>query len=418
MYDKNLDVTLSEVNGDIAHTCGNASALVFNDFKSHFPKDYFKTEFINTRLAFRQFANIRKTVDFKKQKPIIAMQPRLITDNSEFNIDFWHRLYGTSLYNLVHNWNNNSVKFFKDTDKGVVIDFLVERMKMQFNFTILVSTEYQQYNVMAYMKNKFRIDHPYYIEDTTLETLIPDVVIKQLSEDSGIPIIDETQGVKPFLDYINKISNIPVIYGLQGATGKHRFFMVVTTNLWMNYNSFNISEGEKDGQISDHFPLELQLDVEFNYPSVFYYIVKHRRKPIINDETENGLLTENREVTMHLTFTQTLIPEYDEYKNKLYLSCVIECEDSEEDCTDICSLFMKEQLKLMIKLIMEGRNPDVLIIVIVFEDGVQIHKRRYYVDWMTKQLKIKNTEKKKSYRIAIYINNTLMNDYIIRHHKY
>ena len=68
MYDKNLDVTLSEVNGDIAHTCGNASALVFNDFKSHFPKDYFKTEFINTRLAFRQFANIRKTVDFKKQK--------------------------------------------------------------------------------------------------------------------------------------------------------------------------------------------------------------------------------------------------------------------------------------------------------------------------------------------------------------
>ena len=82
MYNKDLDITISTINGDIAHTCGNVSAIVFNDFKRHFPKDYFKYEFVNTKLAFRQFTNIKRVVDFKRQKPLVAMQPKLIVDNS------------------------------------------------------------------------------------------------------------------------------------------------------------------------------------------------------------------------------------------------------------------------------------------------------------------------------------------------
>ena len=418
MYNKDLDITISTINGDIAHTCGNVSAIVFNDFKRHFPKDYFKYEFVNTKLAFRQFTNIKRVVDFKRQKPLVAMQPKLIVDNSEFNIDMWHRLYGTSLYDIIHDNNNNAVKFFRDEAHDAIIDFFVERMRMSFNFTIMVSTEYQQYNVMAHMKSSFRIDHPYYLEEMQLETLIPDGIIKQLSEDSGIPIIDETLGVKPFLDYINEISNIPVIYGLQGATGKYRFFMVVTTNIWMNYNNFNISDGEKDGQISDHFPLEIQLDVEFNYPSAFYYLSKHKRKEISNIDSEDGLLGSDRNIEMHLTFNRTLIPERDEFNNQLYISCVVECDDLEEDSVDISSLFTEEQAKVCLQMIMDGKNPNPLIRFIVYEDEFKMHPDRIYVDWIAKELRLSNTKKNRSYRIAVYINNRLFNDYLLRHHDY
>ena len=256
------------------------------------------------------------------------------------------------------------------------------------------------------------------VEWTKDYNLIPDGIIKQLSEDSGIPIIDETLGVKPFLDYINEISNIPVIYGLQGATGKYRFFMVVTTNIWMNYNNFNISDGEKDGQISDHFPLEIQLDVEFNYPSAFYYLSKHKRKEISNIDSEDGLLGSDRNIEMHLTFNRTLIPERDEFNNQLYISCVVECDDLEEDSVDISSLFTEEQAKVCLQMIMDGKNPNPLIRFIVYEDEFKMHPDRIYVDWIAKELRLSNTKKNRSYRIAVYINNRLFNDYLLRHHDY
>lgn len=427
MYEQDdLRFNISTVNANLAHTCGNASSLVFNMFKKFFPKDFFKSEHVNTRLAIRQFQDIRRTIDFKKQKPIVAMQPRVQVDLSEFNIDMWHRLYGTSIYDLVRP-GYYDVKFFKDEQKGIIVDFAVERLKMSFEYTVVVSTEFQQYNVLAHMKNNIRIEHPFYEEGVTLETVLPECIVSQISKDSGIPVKDENGSVKPFLDYMNKISNIPITYGLQTSTGVDRFFMVVTTNLWLNFNGLSMSDGDRDGQTSDYFPIQLQLDTEFNYPSVFYYLNKNTTSedaPAIDntDSTTDETMIMNGKIDMHFTMQKDIIPQYDDNRNEIYLSCTFDVDvdenEDKEDRTDISSLFLKEQTDLINEMLTQDKDPSEYMNIVVYINSDILDKDMYEIDWVTKELVIKHPSNLYTYRLACYTNKSIMNDYILRHHVY
>lgn len=416
MYNKDLELTLSTINANVAHTCGNITSIIFEEFKSKFPKDFFKTEHIATRIAIRQKQNIKRLVDFKKQKPMVAVQPRFIVERPEFNIDMYRRLYGTRMYDLIRP-DYSDIKFFKDPKRGVYIDFSVDRQKMSFEFNIVVSTEFQQYNTAAHMQNTFRIEHPYYINDgdgATIETVIPECIINQLSEDSGIPIKDDKGSIVTFLDYLNKISNIPISYEYQTSTGVYRFFLVIKTNILMTYNSFNISDGDKDNQSSDYFPITLQLDVEFNYPNAFFYLSKNPNPENIQKAEGISMESDN---TLFYTFQRTLISDRDEEDRELYTSFACLAEDKETDTIPIKEIFHEEQLDLIFKLLQENRI-DEYINIKMYRDGELLDPSQYYIDWVTYDIVLKNPSSKYTYRAACYVNNTIMNHYLLKFHKY
>src|SRR5574344_1780143 len=219
----NMRVGFATVNGDLAHTCGNITSVVFEDFKNHFPNNFFKTEHVSTRLSIRQFKSIKRLIDFKKQKPIVSIQPRLEVERNEEMVDAIRHLYGTNIQDVLRPEYHNA-KFFKDTENGIFVDFGIDRLKMSFDFNVLVSTEFQQYNISMHMRNRFRLGHPYYLP-TNLEYHIPDSIIKKISKDSGIPIKSEQDGtIIEFITYLNKISNIPITYQYQTSTGDYKFF--------------------------------------------------------------------------------------------------------------------------------------------------------------------------------------------------
>lgn len=416
---EDLKIDLATINGNISHTCGNITAIVFEHFKKQFSKGFFKHEHINTRLAIRQYQDIRKTVDFKRQKPILAMQPRLLVDVAEFNINFWHRLYGTSIYDLVRK-SYTDVKFFKDPEKNIIMDFAVERSRMTFEYTIIVSTEYAQYNTMAHLRSMLNFEHPFRLYDVTLETVIPECIIDKISRDANIPIIHETLGVKPFIDYLNKWSNIPVTYGKDTATGNNRFFMVINTNLTMNYTGLSISDGNMDGQTSDSFPIQCQLELEFNHPSTFYYLrVLDTEDGKIENINSDDNITITGCIPLHFSDGK-IIPDYDDYGNGLYLTCVIDVEkDVDEDRIPIDSILTETHKKIIKKMIVEDKNPSEFMHFTLYKNSdLLVEDNDYYMDWMKLELVIPNPEINKSYRIACYENNSIGNEYVLKNHKY
>lgn len=415
---KDLKLIMNSVNANLAHTCGNITAIIAEEFKSRFPKNYFRYEHVATRLAFRQFAPIRKVVDFKKQKPILAYQPKLILDRDDRNIDMIRRLYSTTIYDMLRPDYHN-VKFFKDTDKGIYIDFSVDRLKMNYEFTVIVGSEYQQYNTALNMQNKFRFEHPYYINagaGANIETLIPKCIISQISKDSGIPILDQDNNPKPFLDYLNKISNIPITFEFQPATGNYQFFMVIRTNIYMNYTSFSVSDGEKDGQISDSYPITLQLEIEANYPNCFYYLSENKDRTSFETNDENEL-TNNEDIRLYYTFQRTIVPDRDEYDNAMYLTLSFKVEDNMDEI-DISGLFTKLHKKIMDGIKSDYKAASKFINIVVYEDGELMCPEDYYADWNEYKLKLKNVDIKLTYRMVIYIDSLLVNNYKLRHHEY
>lgn len=413
VYDSDLRVTLSTVSANFAHTCGNVTSIIFNDFKDHFPKNFFKKTNINTRIALRQFQDIRKTVDLKIQKPFFSVQPKLIVEDPEFNIDFTHKLYGNNLFDLARPDYMN-VKFFKDPNKGICVDFNVDRTKLAFEFNILVSTEFQQFNTVAHMKNTFRIGHPYQVP-ATLETVLPECIVEKISEESGVPIKDKSGSVIPFLRYMNTISNIPITYGRQTSTGTDRFFMVIRTNIFMTYSDLSISD-DNEGQSSDKYILQMQLETEFNYPSVFYYL-SHNGQHIESNESE---LSMDNTVQLHYTIQRTLIPERDNDNYVLFLTCAYDIDtDEDADRTPIGDLIIEENREIVKNLKHNKKPIDHFIHVLLYEDGrIMNNHDEYYIDWETEEIVISMPNKKKTYRLAIYLNQSLLNAKVLESHSY
>ena len=425
MYIEEAKLSFAAINANMAHTCGNITSIVAEEFKAHFPKSYFKHEHVNTSLAVKQFSKIKRMVDFKQPKPILAYQPRILIEKQEPFSDMYRRLYGTNIYDLLRPDYYSNIKFFKDEKKKIYIDFSIERLKMSFEFNIIVSSEYQQYNVAAHMSNTFRIEHPYYINagrGATVETLIPESIINQLSVDSGIPILDENNNIENFLTYLNTISMTPISFKFQPATGIYRFFMVNTTNILMTYSSFSVSDGEKDGDISDSFPLSLQLDIEFNYPNMFFYLSPNKRLVEIDSKKYDDLGLESDKVHLFYTMQRTTIHTRDEFNNELLFSMIFDVDTSDKlsiDTIDIKSIFNSEQLEVIDYLkTSDIKLCDKLFNLHIYEDGNRKAIEDYYIDWNTFELVVRNINDKFTYRLACYINNKIMNDYKISKHKY
>ena len=307
-YELNVDdikYYLSTVNGDMSHTYGNATAIIEKHLKTKFPKNFFKNTNISTRLAIKQRQSIRTILDYKKEKPILGIQPKLNIERTEYNIDYTRRLYGTSIYDLLRPDQHN-VKFFKDTEKRIYVDFSVDRASMEFETMMVVSTEYQQYNLSTHIMNNIRLEVPYFLP-TTMEMIIPECIIKKVAQDSGIPIRDTNGSVVTFLNYMNNISKIPITYKMQTSKKTHEFFLVVQNDMWIMFNSLNMQDGgNRNGMVSDSFEIGLNIKCEFNYPNCFFFISMNDAP--LND-TSGGLLGMEDRVVIEQIFDRTIIPE-------------------------------------------------------------------------------------------------------------
>lgn len=416
---------MSFANVNLAHTCGNVCAVTKDIFKSNFPDNFFKYENVSTEVAVKQFKKIKNFRDFKYQKPYVLMEPKILfADPTEAHIDFYRRLYGVNVTDVLRPTRQRA-KFFYDEDKGSVMDFTVERLKMSFQFTIVLSTEYQQYNVAGHMINSLRIEHPFY-QSVMLETIIPDSLIKLVSNEAGIPVYDEDGKPFKFLNYLNSRSNIPIVVEFQPATGFYKFRMVNKTTLLMKYTNLDVGDGDGDGMIKDSYPISINVDMEFNYVSGFVFVAEKEQAPTFDlnvgsdSERSEAYLSDtvlSLDSTIFHTIQKVIIPNYDASERKLK-EVIAFISEAEEDEIDLHSVLETEYIDIMKKLKEEGVPYSIFININIYEDEKPKNDEDYFIDYETLTLKIKKTKEYMTYRMAIYVNSDYLNEYRLRNHDY
>lgn len=276
-----------------AHTYGNITAYIQNWLLNDvFPKDTFKTIHISTKLAHTQMRRINNTGEFvKKRSPMFIIKPRIDwSDDSRF-------LNGSAITtrkgNIYSSYAGTNLQdFFIDKKRKVAIKYQLNRSVINFDVICVFNTLIQQINMVSYLQNAIRNNVPFNLE-TFLESYLAKDMLKQLSEITGVPMIDENGTNETFLKYLNGHSAFPITYKLQGSTGTDEYYRYYPATIDTIIGNLSVDDdGEKIGQTDGKFQMSFSIRCEF-YSTGFYFMFSDKVKDgefIQLTDTESGLI--------------------------------------------------------------------------------------------------------------------------------
>ena len=397
-----------------AHTYGNVIAVVANYIKSLFPDNYFKTVQIATKIAYKEF-DFRKNSkkEFRmKEKPMLIIRPRIVSDASNL---FANNTFKTTRFtdNLLRGNLGDMMSFIDDNDKGIHIKYLLNRMGIEFEVTIICETIMEQINLMTYFNNRVRQDKIFDLS-TALESQIPRKIIDLLSNDLGIPVYDENQSTKRFLDYMNSHSGYPVTYKLKNSTKNDEFFRYYNTKIMTTFEGLNIDDGNKKGFVTDTATMTFNCKCEFWGTGLYYYFTQK----VIND-IDDDLKPKDPSGTVIPLFTIDLslkdpgLPESYQLYNTAIFKTDEEMDGEESDVIDISPIMDEDLLDLIKYCQFSGTSIDPYVAIYVSKDKNFIKlEDEFSYDIMKNEVTIFNPDSSVTYRIFIYKNNLLVNELI------
>lgn len=379
-----------------------------------FSQNYFKTVHVSSTIAYRQF-NIfqNKNQGFlKKNKPMLIIRPRVeINESDSF-------LYGTYLTTrIVDSYmdidGTNLQPFFEDKHNQRYIKFLMNRLTILFDITIITETQMEQLNQAHFLKNRIRQDRPFFLQ-TSLESYIPKDLMELISKDAQIPLYDvnNDNSVRPFLEYINGHSAYPVSYKIKNSTGNDEFFRYYPVNIDTMFTGLSIDDGSKKGVISDAFATNFTVSTEFNAAGLYYYF------------TENKRLIEGFDMSIEAGDDKKIIPIFtisNLYDIKapdgwnLYTAPMYQVEKHHEpDYMEIGSLFNNSLQRVIEYHRKHGLDCSIFIHFTVMKDNTKLFpKRDYDVDLDNLVLITKNSNIDSTYRLIIHVNTLYINELLL-----
>lgn len=289
--------------GSPAHTYGNALAYIENWLVNLFPKDFFKTFHVNSKLASRQLRSTKHEY-LKKERPMLVLRPRIDFEGSEF-------LRGTPLTQRMSDtlslFDYGALQpFFMDRTNGFEIRYQMNRYSMYVDVIIIYSTDIQAINMMHYLKEATRIEIPFNLQ-TCFESYIPSDLIRTISKIIDLPVKDKEGNTREFLKYMNQHSNFPITYKLQGSTGNLEFFRYYPVTIDTVITDLAKDEGENHDQITTHFQQSFTIKMEFN-TSGMYFLFSNNSIPYEIDtrNTDDSLSPDTNLVPL---FTDVVLKE-------------------------------------------------------------------------------------------------------------
>ena len=264
----NMDYSMASPN--MAHVYGNVTSFVTEYIKQLFP-DKFKTVYVNTTIAYRNFSRFNyKTDEFiKKRKPMLLVRPRLELNNQDSFLD--GTLFTKRITDVVNARDlGNLQDFFIDKKKGLYIKFLMNRLTIDFDVSLVFEMQMQQINYVHYFKNRIRQNAPFIVQ-TNLESMITRDMIVLLGELAGIkPVEGDKLNVPAILDYMNRHSVYPVTYKMKNSTGRDEFFRYHPAGIELTITDLGVDDGSKSGQVSDNFNINFTVRAEFSTAGLYY----------------------------------------------------------------------------------------------------------------------------------------------------
>lgn len=396
----------------LAHTYGNVTAFMLEYIKGLFPRDYFSTVTVSSKIAFKEFDILKNTRSdvFKKTKPMLIIKPRV---EIETNDNFLGGTYLTTRIddNYCDVDFSNLQEFINDKSRGAEMKFLLNRIRMVFEVAIITETQIDQLNQAFYFKNRVRQDIPFFLS-TSLESYIPRDMMELLGKDVGIPVYDENGSVKPFLDYVNSNSIYPVSYKMKNSSGHDEFFRFYPVNIDTMITGLSIDDGSKRGMVSDTFTISFSVITEFNTAGLYYYFSE---RPEVIDEFVLGMGAQNDDGRIIPLFTiknlhsETLPDGWTEYAAPIYK---VESPDKPDEL-DIKPILNNSLIRCINYHKENGIPLDVFMQVIVMRDNrVLTPYKDYHMDFNNYTLITKKINMDSTYRLIINVNTHYINNLI------
>ncbi len=397
----------------LAHTYGNVTAFMLEYIKGLFPKDYFQTITVSSKIAFKEFdvlKNVNKDV-FKKTKPMLIIRPRV---DIEANDNFLAGTYLTTRIddNYCDVDFSNLQDFISDKHRGAEMKFLLNRIRMIFEVAIITETQIDQLNQAFYFKNRVRQEIPFFLS-TSLESYIPRDMMELMANDIGIPVYDENGSVKKFLDYVNSNSIYPVSYKMKNSSGNDEFFRFYPVNIDTVITGLSIDDGNKKGFVSDTYTISFSVVTEFNTAGLYYYFSE---RPEVIDDIVFGMggNTDGRMVplfTIKNLHSEVLPDGWTEYAAPIYK---VESNKTPDEL-DIMPIMNNSLIKCINHHKENGIPLDVFLQTIVMMDNkVLTPYKDYFIDFNNYKVITKKLNMDSTYRLIINVNtlyiNTLIKD--------
>lgn len=391
----------------LAHTYGNITCFITDYIKNLFPKNYFKTVHIATTIAHKQFSIFQNSNKefLKKSKPMLIVRPRIEMDDSSV---FLYDTYMTTNANNTYNDTSftNLQPFMEDNTTGNYIKFLLNRLKISFDISIITETYMDALNQAHFLKNRLPINY-YLFLPTSLESYIPRDLLELVGKSVGVPLYDANGSVSTFLNYINSHSRYPVSYKMKNSTGNDEFFRYYPCNVDTTFSGLSVDEGNKKGQIIESCAVQLSLTAEFNGAGLYYFFTRQNK---IIDKFVMDIGTANKDKIVPI-FTQNnlYISNYGVGWN-VYSAPMYKVDSTDIDVMDISSLF-NNSILYVLKYHTEHSIPLSMVIKAeVMKDNRKLTDAEYSIDYDKLTLTTKNCNLGSTYRLIIHVNTNYVNN--------
>ena len=403
----------------LAHTYGNIATFANSFLVNLFPPNYFKTNYITSTIAYRDFAtfNNNRKEFIKKQKPMIIMRPRI-----EMDVQDELPINQTYLAQRIYDINNDDIEtgnlqnFFFDQDNKRQIQFLLNALRITFDVTLVVETQMEQINLAHYFKNRVRQNWEM-TQVVGLESYISRDIMYLLAKDAGYADVfttSEENRIGEFLSYVNNNSMYPVTLKYKNASGRHEFFRYHHSHVNMNITGLSIDDPSKKGMVADECLINFTLRCDFNTAGLYVYLSNNdtvfeefRNEGLYDDLTGVGTIVPI--VTPQKYFTNRTMPN----GWQVFTTPAFEIDTDEVPYPLDFSVLLNTSLNEAVKYHKQHGIPLTTFMDIVVLKGdreMEMGRREYDIDWDNLTLYVNNCNIVSQYRFVLIINTEYLNN--------
>lgn len=405
----------------LAHTYGNIATFANEFLISLFPPNYFKTNYINSTIAYRDFAtfNNNRKEFIKKQKPMIIMKPRIEMDmNDELPIN------QTYLAQRIYDINNDDIEsgnlqnFFYDRDNKRQIQFLLNSLRIVFDVTLVVETQMEQINLAHYFKNRVRQNWEM-TKVVGLESYISRDIMWLLAKDAGYEDVfttSEENRIGEFLSYVNNNSMYPVTIKYKNASGRHEFFRYHHSHVNMAITGLSIDDPSKKNMVSDECYITFSLRCDFNTAGLYVYLSNN---DVIFDQFRNEGLQDSSVLLGNDKLVPTFTPQYYATNRtmpngwQVFTMPAFEIDTDEVPYPLDLSVLLNTSLTEAYNYHKKHGIPMTTFLDAVVLKGpreMEVERKEYRIDWDELKLYVYNCSITAEYRFIMLVNTEYLNN--------
>lgn len=269
------------------HGYSLAIEYMYKWFESKFEEGFFKGGiYVDGKHVLDDYKKFSKNV-IKGQNPRARIEPRVEYDYDREMIDTY-----LAPVNIYLNKSKFNESFFKDYDRDMFLGMEMKALRMEFNFKVRVNTRSQQLDTYNRMNLYFRIGSTMQ-DHISVDFHIPKDIILNIADKAGFDIKNgEIVEIIPFLNYLNKHSDLPFLFKIRAINQKSEFFIRIT-GLYTHINctdKLQMDDGERDGKLDFNFHVEMRAVLTIPIPSFYYFFAgSELRMNIATKESSNAI---------------------------------------------------------------------------------------------------------------------------------